>query len=146
MKSTNNILLVEDSAGDRMLIARKLKKLNSNCNVLEMENGELAVNYLSQIRSQYEIPVPDIILLDLNMPGMNGLEVLKRLKADQMLKVIPVIMFTSSQLEKDIIKCYREQANAYVVKPVNYEDYDLAIESIFSHWFSTASLPALKYE
>lgn len=146
MKSTNNILIVEDSAGDRMLIARKLKKLNSNCNVLEMENGELAVNYLSQIRSQYEIPVPDIILLDLNMPGMNGYEVLRRLKADQMLRVIPVIMFTSSQLEKDIIKCYREQANAYVVKPVSFEEYDLAIENIFSHWFSTASLPVAQYE
>jgi CheY-like chemotaxis protein len=126
-----------------MLIARKLKKLNSNCSILEIENGELAVHYLSSIRANYDLPKPDIILLDMNMPGMNGYEVLKRLKSDAVLKVIPVIMFTSSQLEKDIVNCYREQANAYVVKPVGFEEYDKAIENIFVHWFETASLPVI---
>lgn len=143
MRSANNILIVEDSAGDRMLMARKLKRLSADCNILEVESGEMALKYLAQIRSEYELPMPDIILLDLNMPGMNGLEVLRRLKADQLLKLIPVVMFTSSQLQQDIIKCYREQANAYVVKPVNFEDYDQAIENIFLHWFETASLPVI---
>jgi two-component system response regulator len=125
------ILLIEDNPDDAGLAIHVLKKHNLANNLLHLHDGEEALEYLF---SNEITQVPKLILLDLKMPKVDGIEVLKKLKADERKKIIPVVVFTSSKEEKDIFESYKLGVNAYIVKPVDFDKFVKAISEIGFFW------------
>jgi CheY-like chemotaxis protein len=124
-----NILLIEDDTIEIMKFNRVLSTMNVNYKVIEANNGEEALTILKG----KEI-IPDIIILDLNMPKMNGFEFLSILKADEYLKYIPAIVLTTSNNRKDIVECYKIGIAGYLVKPLKYEHYVGFITRLIEYW------------
>jgi two-component system response regulator len=124
------ILLVEDSLEDAELIVRTLKKHNLANHLLHVQDGEEALSYLMNENDF----LPRLILLDLKMPKVDGIEVLKVLKEHPQKKLIPVVVLTSSREERDIVESYRLGVNAYIVKPVDFEKFVKAIADIGLFW------------
>ncbi|MDF2645831.1 MAG: response regulator [Paenibacillus sp.] len=135
------ILLVEDNPGDIRLIVEVLKEGKINNNLSVVEDGEEALAYLKREGSYQEAIVPDIILLDLNLPKINGTEVLAEIKKDPLLKYIPVIILTTSEAEQDILRAYDLHANCYITKPVNLEQFLAVVRSIENFWLTLVKLP-----
>jgi two-component system response regulator len=130
-ESMIEILLVEDNPGDAELAIHSLKKHHLANHLLHLKDGEEALNYLfSEGRSSY----PRLILLDLHMPKVNGLEVLKKLKSDPSRKFIPVVILTSSKDDRNIIEAYKLGVNAYIVKPVEFDKLVEAVHQIGYFW------------
>ena len=136
-----NILIVEDNRADIRLIEEAFKegKLYIDLNVAE--DGVEAMAYLRKEDNYKDVNSPDIILLDLNMPRKNGYEVLEEIKLDDNLKRIPVIIMTISKAEEDILKSYNLHANAYIVKPVDINQFTETIKSLEDFWFTIVKLP-----
>ena len=135
------VLLVEDDPGDVLMTREALvgSKLVHNLHV--MDNGELAVEFLRQ-RGQYQdAPRPDLILLDLNLPRLDGREVLARIKGDESLRQIPVVVLTTSDAEEDVLRSYDLHANAYVTKPVEFEAFIAVVRQIDDFFLSVVRLP-----
>lgn len=135
------ILLVEDDPGD-VLIAREAleqSKLVNNLHVVG--NGDEALAFLRQEAPYTDVPKPDLVLLDLNLPRRDGREVLADVKADPNLRRIPVVILTTSQAEEDIIKSYDLHANAYVTKPVDFGQFVRVVQQIDEFFFTVVSLP-----
>ncbi len=131
------ILLVEDSVSDAELTIRALKKHNMANKLVHLENGAEALDYLfaNGAYSEREVKnVPKLILLDINMPKVGGIEVLKQIKGDERTRKIPVIILTSSKEDPDIDKCYDLGANSYVVKPVGFESFMKAVSELGMYW------------
>jgi two-component system response regulator len=131
------ILLVEDSVSDAELTIRALKKHNMANKLVHLENGAEALDYLfaNGAYSEREVKnIPKLILLDINMPKVGGIEVLKQIKGDERTRKIPVIMLTSSKEDPDIDKCYDLGANSYVVKPVGFESFMKAVSELGMYW------------
>ncbi|WP_248722631.1 response regulator [Seonamhaeicola sp. ML3] len=124
-----NILLVEDDMIELMKFNRVVSSLEAKHNVIEANNGEDALKVLED-----KTNLPDIILLDLNMPKINGLEFLQILKSDDVLKYIPAIVLTTSNNDKDLVECYKIGIAGYVLKPLKYEEYVSKIENLLSYW------------
>lgn len=138
------ILMVDNDIGDAILTKSALSECGIEYNMSIVHDGVEAIDFLKK-QGQYEsAPRPDIILLDLNMPCMGGHEVLEWIKNDKDLKVIPVVILTTSTNHTDIVKSYEHSANAYLSKPLNLEDYKAAIISTCSFWMKTAKLPSDK--
>ena len=138
------ILLVEDSPAD-VLIAREALSEAKLMNTIHVaEDGVEAMDFLHQRGKFASAPRPDLILLDLNLPRKNGREVLAEIKADENVKQIPVVVLTTSRDEEDILKSYNLHANCYVVKPVEFESFVKAVQSIQHFWFSIVTLPPAK--
>ena len=135
------ILLVEDNPGDIRLIVEVLKEGKIHNNLSVVEDGEEALAYLRREGSYQDAIVPDIILLDLNLPKINGTEVLAEIKKDPLLKYIPVIILTTSEAEQDILKAYDLHANCYITKPVNLEQFLTVVRSIENFWLTIVKLP-----
>ena len=137
-----NILLVEDDPGDQKLVKISLKDNRIANDLHIVNNGKEALDYLYH-RGDYSdgTPRPDLILLDLNMPGMNGKEVLKQIKSDENLKAIPVVILTSSGAEKDILQGYNLQASGYVKKPPDLMEFKEVIKKIGEYWFVICKRP-----
>ncbi|HTG67740.1 MAG TPA: response regulator [Candidatus Udaeobacter sp.] len=135
------ILLVEDNPGDIRLIVEVLKEGKINNNLSVVEDGEQALAYLRREGDFQHSIVPDIILLDLNLPKVNGTEVLAEIKKDPLLKYIPVIILTTSEAEQDILKAYDLHANCYITKPVNLEQFLTVVRSIENFWLTIVKLP-----
>lgn len=127
MEKTLRVLLVEDNLIEIMKMKRTISLLKLNHTINEAKNGEDALEFLKD-RSK----IPDIILLDLNMPKINGIEFLKIIKANDDLKHIPTIILTTSSNQKDILECYNTGMSGYVLKPLKYEDYVKKIETVLS--------------
>lgn len=131
------ILLVEDNFDDAELTIRELKKHNMANQLVHVKDGEEALNFLFA-RGQYEgrsnHPYPKVVLLDIQMPKLNGLEVLEQLKKNPETRLIPVVMLTSSAENPDIQRCYDLGANSYIVKPVNFEGFAESIRSLGFYW------------
>jgi two-component system response regulator len=132
------ILLVEDNTTDAELAIRELKKHNMANNLIHVKNGKEALDflfatgkYISTRDIQYP---PKVILLDIQMPKVNGIEVLKKIKAEPRTRTIPVVILTSSKESPDIQKCYELGANSYIVKPVNFESFAQAIKNMGFYW------------
>lgn len=137
----HKILLVEDNPGDARLAHEVLRSLDSDIAVTIAEDGQKAIACLrgdGDFREDYR---PDLILLDLNLPRKDGREVLAVLKNDEHLRQIPVVVLTSSNATNDVEQSYLLLANCYVRKPLDFEQYTQAIESIYQFWFHTACLP-----
>jgi two-component system response regulator len=124
------ILLVEDNANDAELTLRALKQRNLANQVFVCRDGAEAINFFAQSAS----PVPKVILLDLKLPKVDGLEVLRRLKGDTRTKSIPVVVLTSSREEPDIERAYELGANSYIVKPVDFEAFARAVSDVGLYW------------
>jgi two-component system, response regulator len=125
------ILLVEDNMDDAGLTIRALKKHNLSNNLLHLHDGEEALNYLF---SEKMTTIPKVILLDLKMPKVDGIEVIRKLKSDERKRIIPVVVLTSSKEEKDIVESYKLGVNAYIVKPVDFDKFAKAISEIGFFW------------
>jgi len=123
------ILLIEDDMIEVMKFNRAKSSLQLNHRIIEANNGEDALMLLEQKDN-----LPDIILLDLNMPKINGIEFLKILKADERLKYIPIIILTTSNNQRDLLECYKIGIAGYVLKPLKYEDYVSKIEKLLAYW------------
>lgn len=123
------ILLVEDDEVDRMTVKRAVKKLKIPNELLTAENGEEALELL-----QDSTELPWFILLDINMPRMNGLELLKIMKSDERFKIIPVIMLTTSAQDEDRYQSFQNSVAGYVIKPVEFDDFVEAIDRIHKYW------------
>jgi CheY-like chemotaxis protein len=126
---TINILLIEDDLIEVMKLKRATGSLNLNHKITEANNGEEALNLLKQKDN-----LPDIILLDLNMPKINGIEFLRILKADERLRYIPTIILTTSNNQRDLLECFEIGIAGYVLKPLKYEDYVSKIEKLLAYW------------
>ncbi|MFI1773294.1 response regulator [Thalassobellus citreus] len=124
-----NILLIEDDMIEIMKFNRTISSLKLNHKIIEANNGEDALAILEKKEE-----LPDIILLDLNMPKIDGIEFLKILKADKALKFIPTIVLTTSNNQKDLLECYEIGIAGYVLKPLKYEDYVSKIEKLLAYW------------
>jgi two-component system, chemotaxis family, response regulator Rcp1 len=135
------ILLVEDSPAD-VLIAREALGEAKLLNTIHVaEDGVEAMDFLCKRGKFASAPRPDLILLDLNLPRKSGREVLEEIKADKSLKSIPVVVLTTSSAEEDILRSYDLHANCYVVKPVEFDSFVKAVQSIQHFWFSIVTLP-----
>lgn len=136
------ILLVEDNLGDVLLTREAFKEAKVLNNLSVVNDGVEALAYLRQQGSFSDSVRPDLILLDLNLPKKDGREVLTELKADERLREIPVVVLTTSQAENDIAQVYRAQANYYITKPVDLDQFVRAVHSIESFWLTFAKLPS----
>lgn len=135
------ILLIEDSPAD-ILLTREAFEESRILNTLHVaEDGVQAMDFLRKRGAYASVPRPDLILLDLNLPRKNGREVLAEIKADPDLKKIPIVVLTTSSAEEDVLKAYDLNANCYVVKPVGFDNFMQAMQSIRHFWFSVVTLP-----
>lgn len=132
------ILLVEDNPGDVKLTEKALSNTDLVNDLHVVRDGVAAMDFVHQRGDYTDAPRPDIILLDLNLPKLNGDEVLERIKEDDDLRRIPIVMLTSSDAEEDILSTYDKHANAYLTKPVNYSSFLGVVERIEGFWFSAA--------
>ena len=135
------ILLVEDNPGDIRLTQEALQDAKVRNNLHVAQNGAEALEFLRREGAFADAPRPDLILLDLNLPVMSGMEVLSAIKADSDLRTIPVVVLTTSQAEKDVVKAYNLNANCYVTKPLDMDQFVEVVKSIESFWFSIVQLP-----
>lgn len=135
------ILLVEDNPGDVRLTQEVLKEGKVHNNLSVVENGVQALSFLKKEDGYKDAKTPDLILLDLNMPKKDGREVLLDIKKDKDLKKIPVIVLTTSQAEEDILKVYDLNANCFISKPVDLEQFINVVKSIEDFWLSIVKLP-----
>jgi CheY-like chemotaxis protein len=135
------ILLVEDNPAEVRLTVEGLKEARIANNLSFVSDGQSAIDYLRQQGKYRDAVRPDLILLDLNLPGVDGREVLKFVKEDPQLKVIPVVIITSSEAETDIIKSYEAHANCFISKPIDFDGFTKVIRSIEHFWFTVVRLP-----
>ncbi len=141
MKSGLNLLLVDDNPADIQLAREALTQGSQQSQISSVEDGVEAIAFLER-RGKYEEAVrPDLIILDLNLPRRNGHSVLAAIKASPTLRRIPVVMFSTSQLSKDVVRSYELGANCYVSKPGNLNDFFSAVKSIEDFWCGFACLP-----
>jgi CheY-like chemotaxis protein len=141
MASGIKILLVEDNPADVVLTRENL----SECKILHelhvAEDGVEALSFLRRKGPHRDAPRPDLVLLDLNLPRMDGREVLAEMKADESLRRIPVVVLTSSEAEEDVVRSYELQASAYVTKPVDLEGFGKIVRGIEGFWFAVVRYP-----
>ncbi|GAB4381731.1 MAG: response regulator [Elainellaceae cyanobacterium] len=135
------ILLVEDSPGDVRLTQEVLQEGKVRNNLSIVEDGVQALAFLRKEPPYHDTPFPDLILLDLNLPRMDGREVLEIIKEDEKLKRIPVVVLTTSQAEEDIIRAYNLHANCYIPKPIDLDQFIKVIKSIEEFWLTIVKLP-----
>jgi CheY-like chemotaxis protein len=135
------VLLVEDSPGDVRLTKEAFREANGSIHLQVASDGMEAMAYLTRQGVHANAPRPDFILLDLNLPRMDGREVLATIKSDDNLKTIPTIILTTSDAEADILRSYQLQANCYLTKPVHLDEFEVVVKSINDFWLTLAKLP-----
>jgi len=135
------ILMVEDSPTDVLMAREALQQAKLLNNLSVTENGVEAMAFLRKEGRYSGAPRPDLIFLDLNMPRKDGREVLQELKADPQLKLIPVVILTTSKAEQDIVKSYGLHANCYITKPVDFERFAEVVQTVQDFWFTVVTLP-----
>jgi chemotaxis family two-component system response regulator Rcp1 len=136
-----DILLVEDNPGDADLAREALEGGKIKNNLFVASDGETAMNFLYKAGPYADMPRPDLILLDLNLPRKDGREVLADIKADNELKRIPVVILTTSKSEEDILKSYNLHANCYITKPIDLNQFIRVVRCIEDFWLSIVVLP-----
>lgn len=135
------ILLVEDNPGDVRLIREAMRERRMQVDLHAVENGVEALAFLRRENGYARVPRPDLILLDLNLPKMDGRGVLTEVKEDRDLRRIPVVVLTASQAEEDIFRAYDLRANCYVTKPLDLDQFMDAVQTIQNFWMSVVKLP-----
>jgi two-component system, chemotaxis family, response regulator Rcp1 len=135
------ILLVEDNPGDVRLTKESLRESKVRNNLHVAPDGVAALAFLRREAGYVDVPRPDLILLDLNLPKKDGREVLAEIKADPALKTIPVVVLTTSSAEQDVLRSYELQAASYITKPVDLEQFITVVKSIEDFWLTIVTLP-----
>ncbi len=135
------VLLIEDNHGDAVLTRRAFRRARMPSELTVAETGEAGLSILRREGEHAEAAVPDLILLDLNLPHMHGQDFLSEIKRDPRLKRIPVIVLSSSSADVDVAGCYDRHANGYITKPVTSETYDDIVSKIENYWFGLMQLP-----
>jgi CheY-like chemotaxis protein len=141
MTELYQILLVEDNEGDMILTMEALEALNHQHAIARVKDGEQAIHFLKKEGIFENAKLPDLILLDINLPRLDGKEVLTFIKQSKIFKKIPVIILSTSNSERDVEECYEKGANCYVVKPSDLDGYVRVIHAIESFWLNIAHLP-----
>lgn len=139
-----HILVVEDNEGDILLITEALQECEVINDISVVRNGKLALDFVFKKGDYKEVHSPDIILMDINLPLKNGIEVLQTLKSDETTKHIPIIILTTSSSENDIMKSYNNHANAFITKPLDATEFFDAISSLEDFWLNIVNLPTNK--
>lgn len=137
------ILLVEDDPGDALITTESLERSAHACEISVVGDGDLALDFLHKRGAYGDAHTPDLVLLDLNLPKVSGHQVLAEVKGDPVLATIPVIVLSTSRAAEDVVATYRLHGNAYVSKPVDFEDYDRVVRSIDDFFLSVAERPRL---
>ena len=135
------ILLVEDSPSDVEFTVEALKEAKVRNHLSIVEDGVQAMEFLRRQGQYTKAPRPDLIMLDLNLPRKDGREVLAELKADADLKMIPVVVLTTSRAEEDVLRAYQLHANCYITKPVDFQQFLNVVRAIESFWLYVVTLP-----
>jgi chemotaxis family two-component system response regulator Rcp1 len=135
------VLLVEDNAGDVRLTREAFRDADTSIRIHVASDGVEAVAFLRREGRHENAPRPDLVLLDLNLPGMDGREVLALIKQDESLKSIPTVILTTSEAQVDVMKSYQLHANSYLTKPVNRDAFESLVKSISEFWLSKVKLP-----
>jgi two-component system, chemotaxis family, response regulator Rcp1 len=135
------ILLVEDNEGDVQLTREALERAKVRNNLHVANDGVEAMDFLRRKNGHASAPRPDLVLLDLNLPNMDGREVLQEMKSDPHLKTIPVVVITSSEAEQDIVRTYSLAANCYVTKPLDLSQFMHVVQSVSEFWLQIVKLP-----
>ncbi len=133
------VLLIEDDDADVELV-RILLDSRADLRLTIEKNGQSALSYLQTLKADHQ-PLPGLILLDINLPGRNGFEILDEIKADPTLKVIPVVVMSSSGFWRDIFRAYESYANSYIQKAVDFEEFKRKMTVVLDYWFSATALP-----
>lgn len=141
MKNRRHILVIEDNSGDAYLIRKAFKENSEKPALHIIPNGEEALKFLYQKGDYREASRPDFIILDLNLPKQNGWDLLRIMKSDPLLKIIPIIVFSTSSDQSDINTVYNLHANCYIKKPIDLDQYFHIIQSIHSFWMNIVILP-----
>lgn len=144
MNELIDIILVEDNHSDAELAIRALRKNHIINHILHLQDGEEILNYLfatGKYESRNINSIPKVILLDLKMPKVDGLEVLRKIKSDERTKRIPVVLLTSSKEDKDIQEAYNLGVNSYIVKPVGFENFVKSVSEVGLYWLLTNQPP-----
>lgn len=136
-----DILLVEDNPGDVRLAQEALKESKIRNKLFVVEDGVEAMAFLRRQGKYADVPRPDLIILDLNLPRKSGREVLAEVKTDESLKRIPVVVLTVSRAEEDVIKCYNHYANCYITKPLDFNQFMEVTKTIEEFWLTIVKLP-----
>lgn len=135
------VLLVEDNPDDVTIVRRAMRKSDLKCDLYVASDGEEALDMLARKGEFEDTPRPDLILLDINLPKINGLEVLAKIKQDDQLKRIPVIVLTISEREEDMARAYDSGAASYMTKPVDSKDFERLIQTVQEYWRIARILP-----
>jgi chemotaxis family two-component system response regulator Rcp1 len=139
------VLLVDDSPGDVRLMQEALHGVNEDIHLHVATNGIEALAFLDRQGMYSNSPRPELILLDLNLPGISGHEVLAHIKQDASLKTIPTVILSTSENEADIRECYELQANCYLTKPLQLDAFETLVKSLSTFWLKRAVLPPIKF-
>ncbi|MEB3182393.1 MAG: response regulator [Nostocaceae cyanobacterium] len=143
------LLIIEDSNEDFEAFKRYISKSSLSIPVYRCVDGEQALAFLYRTGEYTNInstPRPGLIVLDLNLPGTDGREILRRIKQDEELKLVPVVVFTTSNNPKDIETCYEQGVNSYIIKPMDFQRLKRSIETLINYWFDTTVLPFVDAE
>lgn len=140
-RRTAEILLVDDNEGDARLVTEALDESGARNNLHIVEDGVAAMEFLRREGSNRDALRPDLIILDLNMPRMDGRELLQAIKADRRLRTIPIVVLSTSSAERDIGQCYDLHANCFVTKPLELDRFIEVVQSIERFWLHTVQLP-----
>jgi len=136
------ILLVEDNPADVRLTQEGLKEAKVVNRLHAVTDGRAALDFLYRRGAYRDVPRPDVILLDLNLPGIDGHAVLTKVKDDPVLRVIPIVVLTSSEAESDIVRSYEEHANCFISKPIDFDGFLRVVHAVEDFWFSVVKLPS----
>lgn len=139
--SERTILLVEDNPADAELATIAIRQSRPEVEIHVVHTGDEALAFLNREDGYGQAPLPDLVLLDLNLPGRNGTEVLDLIRADASLQLLPVIVFSNSNARSDVEAAYRSRANAYLLKPMEYADIKEALGNLLDFWYDWACLP-----
>lgn len=137
------IILIEDNPNDAELTIRALKKNKLSNNIVHLKDGEEAITYFFERKDWSSNGIPKVILLDLKLPKVNGIEILKRLKSEAHTKLIPVVVLTSSQEDRDVVNSYQLGVNSYVTKPVDFEQFIHAVSNLGLYWLLLNQSPKI---
>lgn len=135
------ILLVEDDPGDVLLTCETLRETKVNNELHVVSDGEEAMRFLRREDGFADAPRPHVVLLDLNLPRKSGREVLAEIKQDPRLKIIPVVVLTTSRAEEDILRSYQDHANAYIAKPIDLDEFLDVVQALENFWLTFVQLP-----
>jgi len=141
------VLLVEDNIHDAEMTIRALRKVNLSNNLVHVKDGEEALDFIfarGKFTGRETEQLPKVILLDIKMPKVDGIEVLRQLKSQETSKSIPIVIMTSSKEEQDVIRSYQLGVNSYVVKPVDFEGFAKAVSELGLYWLLTNQPPVIK--